>query len=167
MVPTLGACSHNLPHLLVQTVPCSPTILLNVSPIACVLSPSSPSAPPCQGNHQHCWKHGRTPPSSCFLYLGPQHSSEDRCSSIKASSSALKHSTLSVALPNKYLLCWYKMRHFRAYKLTDYGQIFLQIRKQILNTRATLQPNFRYPPPNAKALQSHSMKQLAYFWKKV
>lgn len=70
---------------------------------------------------------------------------------------------LSAALPNELLLCRYKMRHFRVYKLTDYGQIFLQMRREIPNTRATLPPNFKYPPPNVKVLHSYSVKQLAYF----
>lgn len=69
---------------------------------------------------------------------------------------------LSAVLPNKLLLCRYKMRHFRVYKLiTDF--FFLQMRREILNTRATLQTNFNYPPPKVKVLHSYSVKQLAYF----
>lgn len=41
-------------------------------------------------------------------------------------------------LPNELLLCGYKMKDIRVYILTDYGQVFLQVRRQIAYTGATL-----------------------------
>lgn len=58
-------------------------------------------------------------------------------------------------LPNKLLLCGYKMRDIRIYTLTNYGQVLLQMRRQIPNIGATLQPNFKYSPPNVKVLHRY------------
>lgn len=70
-------------------------------------------------------------------------------------------------LPNELLLCGYKMRDIRFYILTDYGQVLLQMRRQIPNIGATLQPNFKYLPPNMKVLHRYSNETADLFLKKV
>lgn len=70
-------------------------------------------------------------------------------------------------LLNELLLCGYKMRDLRVYILTDYGQVLLQMRRQISNTGPTLQPNFKYSPPNVKVLYRYSNETDDLFFKKV
>lgn len=71
-------------------------------------------------------------------------------------------------LPNELLLCGYKMKDIRIYTPTDYGQgLLLQMRRQILNIGATLQPNFKYSPTNVKVLHRYSNETADLFFKRV
>lgn len=70
-------------------------------------------------------------------------------------------------LLNELLLCGYKMRDFRVYILTDYGQVLLQMRRQIPNIGATLEPDFKYSLPNVTLLHRYSNETADLFFKKV
>lgn len=168
--------SPHLVHLALTAPPfpgsdSSSLLLLSVSSTACALSPPSPSAAPCLGKQQLCWKHGRTisfllPP----ICLRAQYSSGDRCRDIKASS-ALKYSTLKCYLTSSYYVRT-KWEISRVYILTGYGQVLLQMTRQIPNIGAILQPNFKYSPPNVnkmvnKVLRRYSNETADLFFKKV